>query len=208
MIFREFCESYKQTFKIFSEYWKKYGKLKGLVTSPYFSISVALTLLMLHYWLTEKWWETALNILPNIFGFSLGGYAVVLAFGDEKFREKLGTTKNNESVSAYLTISSTFAHFIIIQIIALILALLAKAFDFKYLFNDQIEKIIQILIPIGYGIGFFFFIYAILSALAATMGIFRISMWHNAFIEQQKQKDLQNQPSSEKKINEGKNIIS
>ena len=73
---------YKGAFKIFRKYWSLYGGTKAILTSPYFHVSLLLAVICSPY---PKWQESTLTIVPSILGFSLGGYAILLAFSNEKF---------------------------------------------------------------------------------------------------------------------------
>lgn len=173
--------------KMFSRYWKAYGGWESVFKSSYFYCSVLLTLISFGIWSRAAWYEIPISVLPNILGFSLGGYAIWLALGDQKFYEKV-TGKSQDSVeSPFMKINSAFVHFIVLQIIALIFALVFKAHFFDNLpqfIQSQLVKwipnfaeIVHYLNLVFSGIGYLLFIYAIFAAFAATMAIFRIAGW-------------------------------
>ena len=124
-------QAYSGVFAIVCRYWREYGGWKALVFSPYFHAAVGLTLLLAHYWQNEPWWDVALSVLPNIIGFALGGYAIWLGFGDEEFRHKISERPAEGGASPYMQVSAAFAHFVIVQILALLGALIAKANSFE-----------------------------------------------------------------------------
>jgi prepilin signal peptidase PulO-like enzyme (type II secretory pathway) len=169
---------YKGVLNIFSRYWKTYGGTSALLRSAYFHAAIILLLLTAHYWLTEKWWEQSISILPNLLGFSLGGFAMFLGFGDEKFRAILAEKSQAEATSAYLNLSASFVHFIFIQFLALIAAILAKSLDFYITLPDCISTPIWWLGKFFHGIGYLLFLYSITSMLAATMAVFRTCSWY------------------------------
>jgi hypothetical protein len=84
-----------------------------------------LNLIMFENWF-GRWWDTPVAVLPSLIGFTLGGYAILLAFGDEEFKSVFAgaTTKNKDS--PYVIVSATFMHFIVVQVIALLIALAAE----------------------------------------------------------------------------------
>ncbi|MEZ9665623.1 hypothetical protein AB4275_19230 [Vibrio cyclitrophicus] len=183
-----FTKPYIGVFKQFSSYWTKYGGLKAIAFSPYAHISFIITMLSSGIWFdaTVSWYDKPIGVLPNVIGFSLGGYAIWLALGDDKFRAAISIPKA-DSASPFAVVNATFVHFISLQIFALVWALVASS---KPIYNSPL--IIQhwlleiapslmefsiILRHAGAFIGYFLFIYAILSALAATMAIFKISGW-------------------------------
>ena len=169
---------YKGVLIIFSRYWKTYGGTSALLRSAYFHAAILLLFLTAHFWLTEKWWEQSISILPNLLGFSLGGFAMFLGFGDEKFRALLAEKNDTEAASAYLNLSASFVHFIFIQFLALIAAILAKSLDFHIPLPDCISISIWWLGKFFHGIGYLLFLYSITSMLAATMAVFRTCFWY------------------------------
>jgi hypothetical protein len=172
-------KSYSGVGNVLARYWIAYGGIRALLVSPYLHASLILTLIMAPYWLHQGWWEIPLSVLPNVLGFTLAGFTIWLGFGDEAFRQRMAAPpKNNGGTSAFLGISAGFAHFVIVQIMALIAAVLAKAMDFPLPNEHWLVPIMRWLAPLGWGIGFLLFLYAILAALAATLGVFRAASWY------------------------------
>lgn len=164
--------------RAFRAYWKIYGGWHAVFGSPYAYAAAGAAALMAPFWLRPGWWDTVLSILPSLLGFSLAGFAVFLAFGDEGFRKVIGGKRSSDEsgeASPYLKFSAAFLHFIIVQILAICASLFAKSFymikltdKHTILFNDAIK-------PIWWAVGFLLFTYAILSALAAAMAIFALT---------------------------------
>ena len=107
--------SYESSYEIFQYYWNTYGGWRALLSSPYLHVALFLLLLTNHQWISRDWWDQSLAILPNLLGFSLGGFAIFLGLGDEQFRAVLAEKDEKESNSAYTLVSATFVHFILIQ---------------------------------------------------------------------------------------------
>lgn len=189
-------------------YWRAYGGFISLLKSPYFYAAIACTFFLRVYWLGEPtpactlpcpyqcpsppppWWDTALSVLPNLLGFSLGGYLMWLGVGDTSFRSWLHRKAAPEETSVYMEVSATFVHFVIVQIVALVVAVIAKHSQFPLSSDVVLGEIANQInltplmieewyAPAGYGIGFFFFVYALLTALEAAFGIFRVSSWQD-----------------------------
>jgi len=80
--------------------------------------------------------------------------------------------------SAFMGVSAAFAHFIVIQMVALLCAIWARVTDFPLPDGHWLILYMYWLAPIGHFIGFLLFIYALMTALAATMGIFRVASWY------------------------------
>lgn len=185
-------KSYSGVFNIFNRYWVAYGGWKEILFSPYFHIAVLLTLALEHSWTNGEWWNTAITILPSLIGFSLGGFAIWLGFGDEKFRELISHQAEGEKTSPYIELSATFAHFIVIQLIALIGALIAQGMAFPLDHGNWLASLIEAsgmptnvipryVAPLSHFLGFLLFIYALMTALAATLAVFRVSSWFEKF---------------------------
>jgi hypothetical protein len=152
---------YKAFFSIFYVYWKIYGGWKAMLFSPYFHFSVLIALIAYSLWSKSSEWSTiALSAIPNILGFSIGAFAVILSFG----QGALDRLKNpNEAKSRYLSLIASFVHFIVIQALSLIVAMIGKTWT-------------------NCVIGFFGTLlcaYAVLLAVAASFRLFRLARVYN-----------------------------
>lgn len=163
-------------FKIgsFNDYWKPYGGFLSIKESVYSKWALLITLLVIIFGNTDKWYEKTLNILPDLLGFSIGTFAILLALGDTFFWKCL-IKESEENISEYSVINSTFVHFIFIQILAVIYALFCEFLTI----NNLIMNLI----------GIFLLVYAILLALAATFAILKVSKWYEDFLFYQKGKN-------------------
>ncbi|WP_296229137.1 hypothetical protein [Ralstonia sp. UBA689] len=170
---------------IFSRYWNAYGGKKAVLTSPYLHASIVLAALLCHLWRSSAWWVDPIAALPTMIGFAIGAYAIVLGFGDERFRAVIMLRKNGDT-SPYVKISASLAHFIVVQLTALLAALIAKGLDFGlsksrglgvliFRATGNIDFLHDWVAPIGNFVGFALFMYAILTALATAMAIFRLT---------------------------------
>lgn len=182
------AKQYSHVCKIFQAYWKGYGGWRALVCSPYLHLAVVLTLLMNGTWTVGGWWSDPLSVLPNLIGFTLGGYAILMAFGDEEFRKLLAGTDSPEKNSPFIGVNVAFVHFILVQISALLVALVAKAHPLSTAFPDlknyiaDCKALLALRGIVGnsfWFFGYFLFIYAMLSAIAAVASIFRVARWYD-----------------------------
>ena len=90
-------------------------------------------------------------------------------------------------VSAYAQVSATFAHFALIQVLALLWALMFSSLDYAVAPSSAIGATLQLLglrydlfascRSVGAAVGFFLFVYAILVAFEATLALFRLATW-------------------------------
>ena len=130
--------------------------------------------------------------MPNLLGFSLGGYAMWIAIGDDNFRKLISGEDEDGEPSPYMEVNAAFVHFIILQILSMVLALIAKSYYFPLSPNhyliENFGDYLVIASLIGYGISYFIFIYALLSALAATLALLRVSSWYDMHQTRQKSK--------------------
>lgn len=160
-------------------YIKYYGGWKELFGSIYFKRSIILGLILFPLWSKAYWWDIVLNMIPSIIGFSLAGYAILLTFGNEEFLKLIRgkhVEDNLDEVSPYMELSSTFFHFLFIQILALFSALILKSFYIpipEFIINlsgeiniDIVKLINYFKYPIWY-LGFTIFIYSLSCLIAA-----------------------------------------
>lgn len=141
-------------------YWNSYGRWESLLTSPYCHLSIVISLLCYPIYLYPKepfWYGYPLSILPNLLGFTLGGYAILLAFGDEKFKSEIARDDFDGKPTYYMSLNGAFIHFIVLQSISIIGALLGNILAINKGFFAWL--------------GFCVFIYALLSAVAAAFAI-------------------------------------
>ena len=171
--------------KIFKKYWKAYGEWPKLKGSPYLHLALLLTCITANSWLEKDWWDTVISTLPNLLGFTLAGFSMFIGFGDERFRAMLAEPDedevNQEEATIYLQLCATFVHFILIQIMALIFALVAKSTFFYAEWLGPLQAYIVQARVIGWAFGYMLFLYALTSAVAATMHVFRIAVMYEQY---------------------------
>lgn len=176
-------KQYQGVAAIFRMYWTSYGGLRALAGSPYLHAAVVLLALTARAWTASdcsagacaRWWDQSLAVLPNLLGFTLGGFAIFIGFGDEKFRALLADDDGDGKANAYVALCSTFVHFILVQALALVAAIVAKAWWFYTPWVEPIRPLLPWLNILGGALGYGLFLYALTSVLAATMHIFRIA---------------------------------
>lgn len=173
--------------KVVRRYWSAYGGWKAVLTSPYTHVALAGTLLSWSVWSGSSWEDLPIQILPNIIGFSLGGYAIWLAIGDEKFRIAISGKSSDGDESPFIQVNAAFLHFVVLQILALAYAVISSALPGNIVptcIIDALAKCVPWALTAGSFFeqafsffGYFLFLYALLSALAATFAVFRIATW-------------------------------
>jgi len=180
----EIPEQWSNACETLQEYWKGYGGIKSLLTSPFFDVAVLISIVC--WWLSPqtKWYEPSLSILPNLLGFSIGGFAVLLVFSSDKFLKLI--SEDGASDSLFLKANIVFVHFIVVQVIAIATALIAKAsqqFDFFALF---------------------LLFYSVFSALATCFVLFNIAQVYNSFAALIPDDATQTTGGSASQVNESK----
>lgn len=178
---------------IFSKYWAAYGGVKALVRSPYLHAAILLLAITSYYWIFDSWWKDVKSVIPSLLGFTLGGFAVFIGFGDEKFRQLLAepdesdniatspTKHINRTQSIYTELCSTFVHFIVIQCISLLYSIVYESLQFYSPRIEPFRELVYFGTIFFSGIGFLLYLYALTSILAATMHLFRIATMYEEF---------------------------
>ena len=143
-------------------YWKLYGGLKTLATSPYFMVSALVSVLLFRGWLCSgvAWSDLAISVLPSVIGFALGAYTILLAFGGERFMLTI-SGKTNRGPSPFMRVNATFVHFIVVNFVALLFSVFVRIWESSH--------------PIVNAVGLFFFVYALSLSLAATFAVFTLA---------------------------------
>ncbi len=73
------------------------------------------------------WTQTAVDIIPSLLGFSIGGMAITLAFSNAKIFGAV--IQGGKKDSLFVKTVANFFHFILVQTLSLLLALLAKTYS-------------------------------------------------------------------------------
>ncbi|WP_426077441.1 hypothetical protein [Janthinobacterium sp. PSPC3-1] len=178
---------YKDFFDILSRYWAAHGKWSDIIYSPYFHIAVFISAISSNYWLSHNWYEPALASLPTLLGFGVSGYAIWIGWGNDKMRDALIKLNSPGADSAYIRVSAIFAHFGLVQVTALILAIICQALNYSPSQNSILamglnfvglsKDFFHFFKPVGDAFGYFFFVYSIMSILEATLALFRLATW-------------------------------
>jgi hypothetical protein len=168
---------YEGALKIERGYWKRYGGWSAFLCSAYFHLSLFLSLCAAVLAPSFAWWNTAIDIIPSMLGFSLAGYAILVAFGAGPFQEFLARAGGQER-SVLGSMSAAFVHFVVIQVAALVVAtvVLATSDSLKeawtilraYL-SPPVAKVIRISWSTA---GFLSIVYPIITAAGATFWVF------------------------------------
>ena len=101
----------------------------------------------------------------DILGFSLGGYAILVGFGDNEFLDALRGRDEN-GPSPYMNVNGAFVHFIIVESITLFLAMTTSAIGIDSWWGLEF-------------LGTFFLFYTATTIVAATFAVLTMASWYD-----------------------------
>jgi len=191
-------QAYKGPAKLINQYWLTYGGWMDFALSPYFHISLLLVIVTFATWTERQWWEHVWSIVPSLLGFSLGALAIFLGFGSDGFRNIISGKRPGETtkVSPYMSVTAAFTHFIVIQIAAVLVAVVSAA-----LFKLPMPGSDSVLYQFNYfgrvilwGFGYWLFLYALCLAAASVFAVFRIAGWYDEHRTQVRHKAVSQAP--------------
>lgn len=128
-------------FSLLCYQWELLGGSKGFLQSPFLWGALILTPFLQQHIKgnTADWYDLSISILPNLLGFTLGGYAITLSLvGTAFFRltntaditRLLNQNENqqaeaiNRPVTGFTRLSALFVKFIFTQMFALLIAIM------------------------------------------------------------------------------------
>jgi len=164
-----------------NSYFRAYGGWKAVRTSPMTWLSVIITALNYHRWISSEWIDLTYSLVPSLLGFSLGTYSILFSIVTARMRRTMSELKGDTGDSYLAIVNSTFFHFIFVQILAMMWAMV---FD-SHLGSD-LQKIIQYesdlfsLFSSGARylasyIGFFLLTYSFLLTLSAALAVYGLA---------------------------------
>ncbi len=161
--------------------WRSSGGFRAFFRSFDFWLAFLVCVLAAPFWLTDRWPNQVISVLPNLLGFTLGGFAIFLGFGSDEFKGAIA--QSDESTSPYLSVSAAFITFVAFQLAALLWALVANALYFEAPgFLAPFAREIEWASYTGGAVGYFLFAYSLALVLRAAVRIFRLSRWYNMYL--------------------------
>ncbi len=187
----------KENFKIYKNvkdsiglYWHYYGGFEALLKTPYLHFAIITSLCCFPLWTKTQapfWYDFSFSALPNLLGFTLGGYAILLAFGNEKFLMILCANDENET-SPFMNVNGAFVHFIVVQAFALFFSIIAISWELN---NGFVAFV-----------GFTAFLYSLLTGVAAAFSILRLGKWYDIFLAAEYKKKLEEEKKNKENARE------
>jgi hypothetical protein len=144
-------------------YWNLYGGWSALIRSPYLHVSVLLSVI-LNVCPSANFDPASqtLSVLPNVLGFTVGALAIILALSSSEFFAYM--IDNGKEDSLFMMTIASFVHFIVVQIAAILCALIGSAHSFVFM------RFFHTLL----------LLYAILTTLAIVIQLFQMATLFNA----------------------------
>lgn len=146
-------------------YWEAYGGWTALFRSGFFWFSLWVSLIC-NVFMTDSfsWHEMAISILPDLLGFSLGGYVIMVGFGDVEFLNAL-RGRTEDSPSTYMKMNAAFVHFLVVQTTTLFLAIFCEALGMTDIVSTSV--------------GMFLLFYTVGTLFAAIFNVLNVSNWYD-----------------------------
>jgi len=164
------------------EVWSITRGWTGLLHGPEFRICLCAWILTTAYWVREPWWDQVISTVPTLLGFTLTGFAIFLGFGSDNFKRFLAMGRS-ETDNQYLSVGAAFVLFVVVQLVALLFAMVVKGFQFP---TPEFLKPYNNYLAIGSGvvagIGYFIFLYGLILSLRAALRIYRLSRWYSMYL--------------------------
>ena len=151
---------------VFQTYWRLYGGWHAIFGTPYPYIALFLSLILTPVWWEEVdnervWTSSAVEIIPSLMAFSLGGMAILLAFSNEKLMTAV--QEDGKSDSLYMKTTASFFHFILAQTLSLLAVFLVQAYS----------------IGLFSWFGFFLLVYGLLVSIAVAGNLMKLAQIFN-----------------------------
>ncbi|MEB6479771.1 hypothetical protein [Acinetobacter vivianii] len=167
---------------LIEQYWKPYGGWKALLSSPFMWVALVVSIINYSFSQNENWIDTPLSVLPNLLGFTLGGYSIWLALGNTSLNEILAEKEDDDIPSEFMMVNASFVHFILLQIICLFFLIFLKTtkiqdtliFSFLGCSSTFITSVLYLASFFNW-LTFFLFLYSILSMLGALFSLLNIA---------------------------------
>jgi hypothetical protein len=153
----------------------------GIVTSPFLLVAAFIALLDFDNWSAGEWAPRAFELIPSLLGFSLGTYAILFSIMSNRLKRALKASHNPNGIPYLDEINATFFHFIFVQCLALLLAIVSGLTlpsgmeDVLGPLPIEIELLMRGAWLFVCFIGSVLTTYSILLAIASALAVYRIA---------------------------------
>lgn len=158
-------------------YFREYGAWNSVFTSRYFYAALLISGLGYWYFQQPKWWDLVTSVVPGLVGFAIAGVAIFISLGSDALRSIIaGREPGSNKPSPFIAFMAMFTHFIVVQLAALVVALLAKFFYETS--NPPVISLVQVglqMKSVFWWFGGLLFCYAVMLCLSLAVEIFRLA---------------------------------
>jgi len=135
----------------------------------------------------EEILATFLSILPNVLGFSIGAYAMLLGFTGNLFKKAIMSESGNGDSTPYTHVSGSFAMYLIIQVTALLVVTMSESL-LKVVIRPDYDWFRETMLWTST----FTFFYSLTILLNVILDIHTLSVWYqDAFIVEEEVAETQ-----------------
>jgi hypothetical protein len=174
--------SYRGLGRSLGRYWKDYGGWRDFFKSPLLHVSVLIAASSYSVWRDGQWVDLPLSLLPNLLGFSLGSYALIFSLANENLLAALNQPSSDGGPTLLRMINATFLHFILIQTIAIVFALINRSSFLVDVVGTVLEatptaeSVQQALVSAAGAFGYWLTIYAVVLLIGAALAAYRLAI--------------------------------
>lgn len=180
----ELKRTYRSVIDGWSRYIDAYGGSLAILVSPYVHFALLLNIVCVSRWTADGWWRDPIDILPGLLGFTLGALVILTSWVNVDFVRILSKKEEDEKSSIYESMLATVVHFVLMQAVALVFAIVAQAGPLTLLMSvtdGVIYEVFRFLQRFLWFWGHFLFIYSVLLSIAAVFAVFKLAGWSAKF---------------------------
>ena len=109
--------------KFLLRYFRNYGGVRALISSEYLFFSFIISLLIYYFQLNINPFKLVASIIPNIVGFSIAAFAILLSISNENYMKLVSSKSKSDDNEYIVKFATTFSHFIIVQVTSLLISI-------------------------------------------------------------------------------------
>lgn len=171
---------YRTFWRNLRRYFADYGGWRGLALSPFLHAGLIVSAVSYPVWMTAKWIDSVTTIIPSLLGFSLGTYALLFSLMSNRMKQALRHLRNKSETPYLDEINATFFHFILIQTLCILWAVLMRSsaiYDLAVGF--EAPHVVMWLVTLGDKlagfIGYTLLSYSLLLVVASSVAVYRLA---------------------------------
>ncbi|MGY4398605.1 hypothetical protein ACVWZA_003813 [Sphingomonas sp. UYAg733] len=174
-------EQYRALYNTIKTYWREYGGWYDWASSPFFHISLAISVANLLEVISINWRSLARESLPTILGFSLAAYTITFTLMGSTLHTALRSAINEKrGISLHKMVNVTFFHVVFFQILALLFSIITSG-DFIYrnlttisFYRSSFIFLAKFIVSLSNFVGCFLVVYAVCLLLSIAIAMLRL----------------------------------